>query len=101
MVSEVRSTVRNLDALLVDLRGVSATVNRFAQRVNSGQGTLAKLVDDDELYYSILYTLQNVETITRRLQPIVEDARVASDKIARNPGGILRDAITGSRGGLK
>jgi phospholipid/cholesterol/gamma-HCH transport system substrate-binding protein len=101
MVGEVRQTIRNLDRFLTDLRGLTTQVNQVARRINNGQGTFAKIVDDPQLYYSIINTLQNVETLTRRLQPIVEDARVLSDKVARDPSTIIRGAILGPRGGIK
>jgi phospholipid/cholesterol/gamma-HCH transport system substrate-binding protein len=97
LVGDAVRALNNLDALLTDLRQVSA-------RINSSQGTIAKLLDDDQLYYTFVNTLENVETLTRRLQPIVEDARVISDKVARDPASLidLRGAITGRpRGGLK
>ncbi|MEZ6133297.1 MAG: MlaD family protein [Pirellulaceae bacterium] len=97
IVTEALSALNNLDALLGDLRLVAA-------RVNNADGTVAKLLDDDELYYTFINTLQNVELLTRRLQPIVEDARVFSDKVARDPSTLidLKGAITGRpRSGIK
>lgn len=97
LVGDALSALSNLDALLADLRKVSG-------RINNSQGTVAKLLDDDELYYTFINTLQNVEQLTRRLQPIVEDARVFSDKVAREPSSLidLRGAIRGRpSGGLK
>ncbi len=101
IVADVRLTIGNLNSLMADLQGVAATVNRVAARIENGDGTLAKLIDDDDLYYSITDSVRSVETLVRRLQPVVEDARVFSDKLARSPGSIVRDAITGSRGGIK
>ncbi|MCA9132782.1 MAG: MCE family protein [Planctomycetales bacterium] len=90
LVSDAVRTLNNLDALLLELRQV-------AGRVNSSQGTVAKLLDDDQLYYTFINTLENVETLTRRLQPIVEDARIFTDKVARQPSSIIdiRGALTG------
>lgn len=101
IVSEVRLTIGNLNSLMTDLQGVASTVNRVAARIENGDGTLAKLIDDPSLYYSITQSVQSFETIMRRIQPIVEDARVLSDKAARNPGAILRSAVIGNRGGIK
>ncbi|HBE69913.1 MAG TPA: hypothetical protein DDW52_17340 [Planctomycetaceae bacterium] len=101
IASSVSSTVNNLDSLITDLRGVVGPARQLIQRITNGEGTLALLMEDPELYYSVVNSLQNIDTITRRLIPIVEDARVLSDKAARNPGGIFRDAVLGSRGGLK
>lgn len=89
IVTDVMSTIKNLDSLLADLKRVSGTVNQVANRINNGQGTFAKLVDDDQLYYTLVNTLQNVETLTRRLQPVVEDARIFSDKVSRDPSSLI------------
>lgn len=90
LVGDAVRTLDNLNLLLVDLRGVAA-------RFNDGQGTVAKLMDDPQLYYTLINTLENVETLTRKLEPIVDDARVFTDKVARQPSSIidLRGAITG------
>jgi phospholipid/cholesterol/gamma-HCH transport system substrate-binding protein len=102
-IEEARRSVANLNGLVNDLRLLSGRANSLVARVNEGQGTLARLIEDDQLYYSLVNTLENVELITRRLQPIIEDARVFSDKVAREPSRLidLRGAITGQRGGLK
>ncbi len=97
IVLQALRTLDNLDGLLVDVRQITA-------RVNNSDGTLARLLDDETLYYSLVDTVQNVETLTRRLRPVVEDARVLSDKLARDPSRLidLRGAITGRpRGGIK
>ena len=97
-------TLQNLDALLVDLRSAAGNISQLSARVSQGEGTLAKLIEDDQLYYSLINTLQNVELLTRRLQPIVEDARIATDKIARDPARLidLRGVISGRPvGGIK
>jgi phospholipid/cholesterol/gamma-HCH transport system substrate-binding protein len=102
-IDEARRSVANLNGLVNDLRQLSSRADTLVARVNEGQGTLARLIEDDQLYYSLVNTLNNVELVTRRLQPIIEDARVFSDKVAREPSRLidLRGAITGQRGGLK
>ncbi len=96
LVEGVISSMTKLDSALLDLK-------RFAERINSSNGTVARLVDDPELYYGINDTLssirtasRNIESITQRLQPIVGDVRVITDKIARDPGVIgVRGALSG------
>lgn len=90
LVGDAVRTLDNLNLLLIDLRSVAA-------RFNSGQGTVAKLMDDPQLYYTFINTLENVETLTRKLEPIVDDARVFTDKVARQPSSLidLRGAISG------
>ena len=34
-----------------------------------------------------------MEALSQKLRPIVDDARIISDKVARHPGVILRDAV--------
>jgi phospholipid/cholesterol/gamma-HCH transport system substrate-binding protein len=90
LVGDVVNTLDNLNHLLADLRGVAA-------RFNAGQGTVAKLLEDPQLYYTFINTLENIETLTRKLEPIVDDARVFTDKVSRQPSSLidLRGAITG------
>ncbi len=90
LVGDAVRTLDNLNSLLTDLRSV-------AGRFNSGQGTVAKLMDDPQLYYTIINMLENVETLTRKLEPIVDDARVFTDKVARQPSSLIdiRGAISG------
>jgi phospholipid/cholesterol/gamma-HCH transport system substrate-binding protein len=91
----VRS-VANIDALVADLR-------IFARRLNSSNGTIARLVDDPTLYGKVTETLEsirnvsgNVEMLSRRLQPILDDVRIATDKLARDPGQVgVRGALSG------
>ena len=65
----------------------------FTRALNNPQGTVGQLIHNPELYQHMNRAVQNVEQLTRQLQPIVADARVFSDKIARHPGIIVRDAV--------
>ena len=67
----------------------------FGRKLNSGQGTIGKLMGDDELYNSLNSAVRNVECLTRELKPIVSDVRVFSDRIARHP------ELLGVRGALE
>jgi phospholipid/cholesterol/gamma-HCH transport system substrate-binding protein len=75
----------NVEALATDLR-------QFSRRLNASEGTLARLIDDPALYGKVNDTVEsirlvsgNVEILTRRLQPVIEDFRVTADKLARDP----------------
>lgn len=57
----------------------------FSQGINSQQGTLGQLIHNRELYDNLNRAAVNVEDLTRQLEPILRDARVFSDKIARHP----------------
>lgn len=82
----------NLGNALANIEGLAADLKIFARRLNNSQGTLARLVDDPSMYGKFSDTLDNirlvsgnVEVITRRLQPVIEDVRVTADKLARDP----------------
>jgi phospholipid/cholesterol/gamma-HCH transport system substrate-binding protein len=76
--AQLGQSARKLDALLNEMV-------KITKAVNSGEGSLGKLVNDPELYDQVTRTVNNVEELTRRLRPILEDVRVFSDKIARHP----------------
>jgi len=82
----------NLGNALENIEGLAADLRIFARKLNSSQGTLARLIDDPSMYGKLNDTLDNirlvsgnVELITRRLQPVIEDVRVTADKLARDP----------------
>ena len=102
LVANAVSALDNLNALSVDLK-------RFTTRLNNSQGTVAELVDNPQIAYKVNQTLHsiqtasaNVEILTQRLQPIIGDVRVFSDKIARNPGALidLKGTISGRPRGV-
>lgn len=79
LIGNTGQMLENLDALLIDLR-------QFSRKLNQGDGTIARLIDDQQLYFEIIHTIQNVRLLTQRLQPIADDVRVFTDKISRDPG---------------
>jgi phospholipid/cholesterol/gamma-HCH transport system substrate-binding protein len=46
-----------------------------------------------DIYNELNAAAANVNELTKRLRPIVEDVRIFTDKLARRPGIILRDAV--------
>ena len=88
MVGKIDQTVGKLDQLL-------AQIIQFSKALNSSEGTIGQLIKNPELYQNLNATICNVQELTRRLRPVVEDARVFADKIARDPGEL------GVRGALK
>lgn len=85
--------VAKIDRTITKLDGVMDQINTFTQALNNNNGTLGQLVHNRELYDNLNQTAANIEELTRKLRPIVDDARVFSDKIARHPGAIVRDAV--------
>ncbi|MBM3963471.1 MAG: MCE family protein [Planctomycetes bacterium] len=95
LANNVVRALANIEALATDLRV-------FANRLNSSNGTIARLVDDPTMYGKVNDTLDairnvsgNVELVSRRLQPVIEDVRILADKMARDPGQIVRGAFSG------
>lgn len=96
IVNRAVNLLGNLDHLSQDLR-------KFTNRINNSQGTLAQLIDNPEVGIQVAETLrsvraatENIQTITARLQPIVDDVRIFTDKISRDPGQLgVRGAMSG------
>lgn len=77
------------------MEGTLAEVETFSQALNRNDGTLKRLLDDDELYWQIRRTVQNIEQASARVQPILNDVRIFTDKIARDPRELgIRGAIS-------
>jgi len=95
LVANVAESTQNLNDLLEQFVA-------FSEALNSGQGTLGKLVYDDDVYQQIQRVVGNAEEITRRARPIVEDVRIFTDKIARDPRQLgVKGALDQRPGGLK
>jgi phospholipid/cholesterol/gamma-HCH transport system substrate-binding protein len=78
IVAKLDRSAARLDELLQELL-------QFGKSLNESDGSLAQLVQNPELYQRLNAAAGNIEEVTRRLPPIVNDARVFVDKIARNP----------------
>jgi ABC-type transporter Mla subunit MlaD len=85
--------VGNIDSSIGQLNGLLAQMELFSRSLNSREGTLGQLINNPDVYLELNQAAQNINEITQRLKPIVEDARIFSDKIARHPGVIIRDAV--------
>jgi phospholipid/cholesterol/gamma-HCH transport system substrate-binding protein len=90
---------------LVDsIRSVNELLANFAelsQALKNKDGTIGQLINNRELYDRLNRTLAEVELVVRRLEPIVNDVRVITDKVARDPAqmgvkGILDRRPTGA-----
>ena len=90
----MQRSLNRLDTVLAEL-------DEFGKAINDSQGSLGQLVHNPDLYQRLNNAAANVEELTFRLQPVVDDARVISDKLARNPGRVIRGAIGRQQSGLK
>ncbi|KLU04573.1 mammalian cell entry protein [Rhodopirellula islandica] len=93
-----------IEAVLVSLANVDnalVQLDTFGRTLNSSDGTVRRLLEDDELFYQVQRTVQNIEAASARLRPILDDVRVFSDKIARDPRQLgVRGAITNRPSGM-
>ena len=87
--------IERLDRSSVTLELLMGELLTLTTAVNSQEGTLGRLVRDPELYDNLNDAVTNIEDVSRRLRPVVDNARVFSDKIARHP------EILGVRGALQ
>jgi len=77
--------IRNIETSTENLNLMLAQFVAFGEALNTGQGTLGRLAYDDEVYHRLDRLVTNAEDLSRRLRPIVDDVRVFTDKIARDP----------------
>src|SRR4029079_10319991 len=85
--------VGNIDSSIARLHQLLGEVETLSRSLNSREGSLGQLINNREIYDQLNSAAANINDLTRRLRPIVEDARIFSDKIARHPGIVIRDAV--------
>jgi len=98
IIASIEASAENLDRLLQQLV-------QLVDGINQQQGTLGKLIYDDEVYQKVNSAVAQVEELTRRLRPIINDVRVFTDKISRDPSqlgvrGALERRPTGIKGSI-
>jgi phospholipid/cholesterol/gamma-HCH transport system substrate-binding protein len=98
------------NALIDNLDGLGRVVEELTvlvESVNNREGTIGKLIHNPEVYDNLNRVLVNtnnvvlrVNDLAARLRVVIEDVRVFTDKIAREPGRLVGGAL--NRGpGLK
>jgi phospholipid/cholesterol/gamma-HCH transport system substrate-binding protein len=85
-MARIDHAIEKLDALMTQ-------AEYFSRKLNSNQGTLGRLTTDSEIYDQLNLAVRNINELVRQMKPVVADARVISDKLARHPGLLLRDAV--------
>jgi phospholipid/cholesterol/gamma-HCH transport system substrate-binding protein len=108
LVGNAVQALENLNKLSIDLR-------TFTGRLNRGNGTIAQLIDNPQLYYAVTNAVRNIEQSSgeiqvlakqlqpavSRLQPILNDVRIFTDKVSRDPGQLgVRGALNNRPTGL-
>jgi phospholipid/cholesterol/gamma-HCH transport system substrate-binding protein len=77
--------VENLDGSLANVNALLEQLVEFTDNLNSRQGTLGRLMNDEELYQKLNRSLANIEEITYKVKPILDNAHIISEKVARDP----------------
>jgi len=96
-------------ASLIDaLNGLTRIVEELTvltDALNNREGTIGQLIHNPQVYNNLNRLLCNsnqlvlqISGLTQRLRPVVEDARVFMDKIAREPGRIVGGAFANGPG---
>ena len=94
IATNLQTALSRLDATLLEFQA-------FSETLNGSQGSFGEFLNNPELYQRLNKSAANVEMMTYRLQPVIENLRVVSDKLARNPGRAFRGAFGPQQSGLK
>jgi phospholipid/cholesterol/gamma-HCH transport system substrate-binding protein len=95
IANQIERSLNQIDTLLAEFV-------QFSRALNNSDGTVSQLIHNRELYDRLNQSVANIEALSRRLRPIVEDARVFTDKIARNPGQLgVKGLLSPSQSGVK
>jgi phospholipid/cholesterol/gamma-HCH transport system substrate-binding protein len=76
-----------------NINDITGLIRTIVTRIDQGEGSIGALMNDRQLYDRLNRAAKNIEAVSGQLKPILDDARVFSDKIARHPGVIVRDAV--------
>jgi phospholipid/cholesterol/gamma-HCH transport system substrate-binding protein len=95
-------------SLIDALSGLSRIVEELTvltEALNNREGTIGLLIHNPQVYNNLNLLLCNsnqvvlqISGLTQRLRPVVDDARVFMDKIAREPGRVVSGAFSNSPG---
>jgi len=100
IVDEINGGVKDIRAVIAKAKGLSGTLEKLQATFGNTDGTVGKLFNDSEAYDEALETIRNVKQVTEeikqvstKLEPLMNDARHLVDKVARDPGGVIRGAL--------
>ncbi|MBC7820627.1 MAG: MCE family protein [Planctomycetaceae bacterium] len=92
IMAKLDRTLTNLDTLSSEL----AVLSKLAAKED---GSLRKLASDPELYRNLNRSAESLSILLNNLEPIVRDAHIFTDKVARHPELLgVSGAIRGSSG---
>ena len=96
VLMQVNSSLQGIDELVMDVRSFTKTLSTL----KNSDSSIAKLFNDTELFDTIKETIyrakessKNVQRLTTKLEPLVDDFRGFGDQINRNPGVLISGAF--------
>ena len=95
ILEKITSSLASVDKFLKDAKKITKQFENF----DESDGTIAKLLSDDEIYESILKTTRNVQEVSDRLEPLMNDIRLFGDGLARDPGQLGLKGVLDRRSG--
>jgi phospholipid/cholesterol/gamma-HCH transport system substrate-binding protein len=100
IIEEVNGGVKDIRELIAKAEGFGGTLEKLQETFGNQNGTVGKLFNDSEAYDEALAAIRNVKQVTEeirrvstKLEPLMNDARHLTDKLARDPSSILRGAL--------
>lgn len=98
ILATVNERIKNIDGVFDKIQKAAESLGKL----QNSQGTLGKLLNDPELYNTAVAAVkaakdavENVRDQTVKIEPLINDARLFTDAIARDPG------VVGLRGTIK
>jgi phospholipid/cholesterol/gamma-HCH transport system substrate-binding protein len=83
----------------LNFRKVLTQMVQLTEKLNDSKGSLGLLINDPELYQRINNAAGNIEDLTRELKPVIRDAHILTDELARHPEKLgVRGALERSPG---
>jgi len=76
LIVTLEKNIQELETMRIELEGASTGLNQIIEKINNGEGTLGKMVNDPALY-------DNLDELTKELNELVKE-------INENPGRFLR-----------
>lgn len=90
---------KNLDESTARLNTVLSDLQELFKAIDRGDGTLKKLINDPSLYNHLDEAACHMTKLLPKLEPILRDVNVFTDKIARHPESLgVRGAVSPSSG---
>lgn len=90
VLTQINTSLRNVDDLVSQVKGFAGSLSKL----QDSNGTLSKLINDSELYDRVLQTIGTIQKEVVKIEPAMNDIRLFTDAIARDPG------VLGVRGAL-